>query len=231
MRRYRARYGPFVEAYHFEHDEIDSMCVDTLKAAGFLPQIPEPIRIESFIEHHFECVIDYRQLDPGIMGFTSFTRDGRVREVVISASLAEGGHVDQRRVNSTFAHEAGHCLLHAGLFIDAGQSSLLKDDVDTADCRIMCRDNEVGYDRKAGSRWWEYQANRAIGGFLLPRALVFQALDDLLARGAVTGLPSLPNESRETAARRTADVFNVNPIVARIRLSEILPESHGQQEF
>jgi len=39
----------------------------------------------------------------------------------------------------------------------------------------------------------------------------------------------LPEGRREQAARHLADVFEVNPVVARIRIAELYPEGSEQQ--
>ena len=231
MRTYRPKVGPFLTAYHFEHDEIDQLCLDALKQGKFLPGVPSPIRIEAFIESYFECTVDYRDLGSGVLGFTAFSSKGKVTEVVVSSALADGTESNNRRLNSTFAHEAGHCLLHAGLFIDAGRELIMRDDVDLGARKILCRDNQVGYGQRAGSRWWEYQANRAIGGFLLPRALVEESVADCVVHGVVTGSPQLVEARRHNAEQHVADIFKVNPVVARYRLEELYPLTSGQATF
>jgi hypothetical protein len=144
-------------------------------------------------------------------------------------------------MRATIAHEGGHGLMHPSLFMASqGQGRLgfiqtNKENLDFKERQILCRDNDIkegvagqrGYD----GRWWEWQANRAIGGLLLPKHLVKKSVDDLLERSSVMGVPELAPTMREQAARRVAEVFNVNPAVARIRLGEIFPDAGGQLTF
>jgi hypothetical protein len=77
--------------------------------------------------------------------------------------------------------------------------------------------------------WSEYQANRAIGGLLLPRKLVTAALlPYMISTGALGG--SVLDPARRADAERTlSTVFDVNPIVARIRLDDLFSaEQSGQ---
>lgn len=232
MRTYRPRTGPFILGYHLEPQEIDDLCLDALRKGKFLPTEPAPVRIEAFIESYFECGIDYRDLGPGVLGCTSFSDMGKVLEVVVSSRLTDDNtEGNDRRLNSTFAHEAGHCLLHAGLFIDAGKELILRDDVDLSARKILCRDDQVGYDRSGKVRWWEYQANRAIGGFLLPRVLIDRALEPYFKRGPVSQALELDEAHRREAELFVADTFKVNPVVARYRLEEFYPQSNGQLSF
>jgi hypothetical protein len=69
------------------------------------------------------------------------------------------------------AHEAGHGLLHAYLFV-LGETPLNLFDRDSqVDHKILCRDvqGEERNSRAYDGRWWEFQANRAMG--------VYYALD------------------------------------------------------
>jgi hypothetical protein len=97
--------------------------------------------------------------------------------MVVARVLADEGTAPaERRINTTLAHEAGHCLLHGHLFaMEASPITLFGADAvaNSTGSKILCRDGQrVGfYDGK----WWEYQANQAIGALLLPRKLVRQA--------------------------------------------------------
>jgi hypothetical protein len=99
------------KAPYFTPSQIDNMCCDELHGVGPLPDSPEPIRIDRFIEKRFNVSPQYEDLRDGILGFTRFGKNG-VKAVVISAALdAEGGKVAARRVRTTIAHEGGHGLL------------------------------------------------------------------------------------------------------------------------
>ena len=107
------RSGPSSKQPYFTHSQIDQICCDELRNEGLLPNSPEPIRIDRFIEKRFKVSPTYEDLPDGVLGFTRFGKN-RVKAVVISAALdAEGGKVAERRVRTTMAHEGGHGLLHA----------------------------------------------------------------------------------------------------------------------
>ena len=77
MRSFKANGGPFGERVHYELDEIDRICVGALSKAGYLPNAPEPVRIDRFVEKHFECDTDYRELDRNILGCIVFLPAGQ----------------------------------------------------------------------------------------------------------------------------------------------------------
>ena len=163
-------------------------------------------------------------------GLLNSPRSG-VAAIVISAALdAEKGRVAERRVRTTLAHEAGHGLLHAYLFALDEKPLHLFDADSHSDHQILCRDVQ-GEERKGRAydgRWWEFQANRAMGGLLCPRALVQEALKPFLMPSGSLGGVTLDENRREGAVRALADIFDVNPIVAKIRINELYPAETGQ---
>jgi hypothetical protein len=123
----------------------------------------------------------------------------------------------RRRARSTVAHEAGHGLLHGSLFVDSelGENQRL----------ILCRSEDIlgETQRTYRGRWWEFQANQAIGSLLLPRLLVNGFLDQSGIELDSSGNRILTPEERESLAKKAAVIFDVNPIVARIRLDSLFP--------
>jgi len=233
MKTFRARSGPFLERPHFEPSEIDRICAQELRDTGLYPNSPQPIRIDRFVEKRFNVVPQYKELPPGVLGYTEFSKKGVVG-IVISASLdAEGGKVAERRVRTTLAHEGGHGLLHAYLFALSERPRELFDADSHSDQQILCRDiaGEETKRRSYDGRWWEYQANRAMGGLLCPRALLQEALKPYLVPTGSLGRIVLDERRRETAIKTLADVFDVNPVVARIRVDEIYPAETGQLQL
>lgn len=234
MKRNRVKSNSSKQNLFFKPGEIEKFCLDELQAAGYLPSSPSPIRIERFVEKRF-LTPSYEELPSNILGLTRFGPKG-VAEIVISRSLIEDeSQVAKRRVNSTLAHEAGHALLHTSIFsfTDPGPS-LLQDGLDCEAQKILCRDEGIasGSMHMSGTReagWWEVHANRAIGGFLLPKPLVEQALDSVLSTRGLLGTRFLEAERRQEAERILSDIFDVNPRVARIRLQGLYPESGEEQ--
>jgi hypothetical protein len=230
MKTYRTKSGPFSERPHFEPNEIDRICADELRNEGLYPSSPQAIRIDRFVEKRFGVVPEYDDLPEGVLGFTKFTKKG-VEAIVIARALdAAKGKVAERRVRTTLAHEAGHGLLHAYLFVLDENPLQLFDADSYAECKILCRDLQ-GEERKSrgyDGRWWEFQANRAMGGLLCPQTLVHEALNPFLVSSGTLGTVVLDETRREEASRTLADIFDVNLIVAKIRISEFYPADTEQ---
>ena len=132
--------------------------------------------------------------------------------ILVSRDLEEQNTTPaRRRVRSTVAHEAGHGLLHGSLFIDSP-------DLGENQRRILCRSEDILGEtpRSYRGRWWEFQANQAIGSLLLPGPLVNAFLDQSKSRNPAP-------EERESLAKKAAVIFDVNPIVVRIRLDSLFP--------
>lgn len=232
MKTFRARSGPFLEQPYFEESEMESLAIDELRSVDLLPTAPCPVRVERFIEKRFGIVPEYDILAEGILGFTRFGSKGP-EAVVLSRALSEdGGRVAERRMNSTLAHEAGHMLLHRNLFAlqrRARSRPLFEDDLDENEQTILCRSENIEIPSESAGmrhydgRWWEYQANKMIGALLVPRLLVSDALSSFLVARGYLGLTQLDPTRRAKAVLCLADVFDVNPAVARIRVGEIFP--------
>lgn len=200
---------------------IERLCEDALRSVGLFPDAPSAIRIERFIEKKFGLTPEYAALPVGVLGYTAFEA-GRPISMVVDQGLAESDSaVAQRRINTTLAHEAGHCLFHAQIFSGAQVSeTLFLDSQESRTPRILCRDEpSASYDGK----WWEYQANAAIGPLLLPKDLVFTAVQPFVESRGLLGLPALGDRMRRVAELAVAETFEVNPVVARIRLAEMFP--------
>jgi hypothetical protein len=242
MKRLRSLGGPFEEQFFFEPDEIDEMCLDSLRLAGYLPASPQPVNIERFIEANFRCLVGYDNLPVGVLGCTQFNENGTIKAVTISDKIDDGSDVGRRRERSTWAHEGGHCLMHPALFLSSMEQVKMKFKSSQSESavfqgnRILCRDADIrpGEGKRQGydGRWWEWQANRAIGAFLLPKDLVKITVAPFLQDSIVTKSPSMPSAQRGQAEQEVAKVFDVNPVVARIRLQEMFPaQNSAQLEF
>jgi len=232
MKTFKQKGGPFKERPYFDLQDIEQICADELRALNLLPSDPAPIRIERFIEKRFGVSPVYEELPEGVLGYSEFGAKG-VKAVVIARALAEDeSTAAARRVSTTLAHEAGHGLLHAYLFaLGAPQRGIFGSEV--TEPKILCRTVPLSGvatgQNKYGGQWWEFQANQAIGALLLPRQLVGKAVKAMLTPvGSLEVAHSLPTENREKAATLVADVFDVNRVVARIRLQELYPVDRGQ---
>lgn len=227
IKRFRHTEQPF-----FTDAEIDRIGVEELMGVNLLPSRPEPIRIERFVEKRFGLSrVSYEDLPASVLGYTEFGSNG-VQAVFVSRSLSEeGSRVAERRVNSTLAHEAGHGLLHAYLFmLDSFPTGLFENDKDVTPAKILCRDDPPVAKRSTyDGRWWEYQANRMIGALLLPKPLALAALEPYLSPVGQLGVPTLSDTRRGIAARKLAELFDVNTPVAEIRLAGLCPRSSVDQ--
>lgn len=233
MRTYRTKTGPFREANYYSDEEIESLCLDELRSVGLLPDKPGLTRIERFVEKRFHVTPQYEDLEEGVLGLTVFGARGVEAVVVARALEEEENKVAERRIRSTIAHEAGHGLLHAHYFA-LGQTTrpLFGDFSDPRRPKVLCRGvadsgamQRVGYDGK----WWEFQANRVMRSLLLPRPLVQQALEPfLIARGSLGGR-TIDSSRRVEAARHLSEVFDVNPIAAKIRTESLYPLRDDKQ--
>lgn len=229
MRTYRQSGGPFRERPYFTHSEIDRICVEALEQVGLLPRSPEPIRIDRFIEKRFRVTPTYEDLGPGILGMTRFGKNG-VQAVTVSQRLdEEGSRVSERRIRSTLAHEGGHGLLHEYLFLlEAGP--LLFGEGTPGGPKILCRDEPHAVKESAyKGKWWEYQANRAIGSLLLPKSLVMMVVEPFMIPVGAMGLNEMDRKKRPEVIQRLAEAFDVNPVVATIRLDEFFPVTASVQ--
>lgn len=231
MKTVKTTQGPFSERPHFTIAEIDRTCSEELREAGLLPASPEPIRIDRFIKKRFNVDYEYGDLPTGVLGFTEFGRNGVVR-IVVSRALGENeSDVARRREKATLAHEAGHGLFHAYLFALATPSASLFGAANCSHNQVLCR--EVLLEQPTPMRtkptWSEFQANQAIGGLLLPRSLVTAALKPMMASVGRLGGKTLDSSRKVEAENLLASTFDVNPVVARIRLDGMFGAQGGGQ--
>lgn len=227
MREFRTKEGRFPLRLMYDVKEIDDICLGALKQAKLLPPEPEAIKVDLFLEKYFEVPVLYEDLGEGVMGSTVFDSRGRVTGFTVAPWIEEEGTgVAERRVRSTLAHEGGHGLLHPKLFMAEQTGSLFGSTYEPVKAKnFLCRSSDIvpgatGQPRYDG-QWWEWQANRAIGGLLLPKPLLFKLVEPLLQTGGFGKV--LPPEKRFKAESNISEVFDVNPVVARIRLQEMFP--------
>jgi hypothetical protein len=229
MKHLKAQSGPFVERPYFKAGEIESTCEAELIKAGLCPAAPGPVRIERFIEKRFKVTPTYEDLGEGVLGLTRFDSRG-VAEVVIAKALdSEGSTVAERRIRTTLAHEAGHALFHTYLFVLAPREPLFGDASEPNKPKVLCREGADGANPgRYRGQWWEYQANCAIGGLLLPTRLTIMALEPYFVASGSLGLLAFDQSRLDQATRTLAELFDVNPVVARIRINQIYPQQSGQ---
>jgi hypothetical protein len=226
MKTLRRNAGPFAERPYYELEDVEGICTDELQGVNLYPTNPERIRIDRFLEKRFGITPQFEDLPESVLGYTKFGPKG-VEGIVVARSLGDdGSKTAERRINSTLAHEAGHALLHAHLFVfDAKPASLFGD---TAQDRpqILCRD-VAGVSRTKhtyAGQWWEFQANQTIGALLLPGRLLDQVLTPYLTTKGSLNVRTIDPSRRDEATAKVADIFEVNPIVVQIRLEQRYPQ-------
>jgi hypothetical protein len=231
VRKVQTPSGPFAFRLYFEDlGEIDKICLEALTSQSLLPSEPAPIRIERFVEKQFKAPLRYEDLGPEHLGCTIFNSSGAVEAILVSRLLEEQNTIPaRRRVRSTIAHEAGHGLLHGSLFIEG--NSALNDALGEKQRLILCRSEDILVDvqRSYAGRWWEFQANQAIGSLLLPSLLMNAFLNQSGIKPSSLGSSVLTPAQREALVKKAAVIFDVNPIVVRIRLDSLFSQKKTEQ--
>lgn len=230
MKTFHNQRGPFREQPFFTDQELESICLDELSKYNLLPKVPGRIRIDRFVEKRFRLSVESIALPDGILGLTKFGPNG-VEGIYVSEALeSERTKSAERRVQSTIAHEAGHGLLHAHLFAIPNVAPLFGDLSDPSRPKVLCRESSVttGNSRYNGE-WWEFQANEAMGHLLMPRTLVHTAIQPFLISAGNLGGAQIDTKLYETAIRALAETFDVNPVVARIRIEKYYPGKEDKQ--
>ena len=237
MRKYPAKSGPFEEALYFEQEEIEAVCETSLKSVGLYPDNPSPIRIERFLEKKFGLSPEYEDLPDGILGYTKFGPSGPEKVVLAAFLSSTEDKISERRIATTIAHEAGHILFHSDLFqshFNKTSADRFHSDLETQDDgtrTLLCRDLPCTSGKPANysGRWWEHQANKAIGALLMPLGLLKISVAPFfeLPKNEMTysQIPHLEPKKREEAILCLSEFFDVNPVAAKIRLEEIYPVS------
>lgn len=222
MKRIPTFDGPFPTRLYFTDDEIEEICSAALTETGLLPTKPEQIRIDRLIDKKFRAPIIYEDLGKSVLGFTEFGPNG-VEAVHIGEPPGDLIVQEERRVNSTLAHEAGHGLMHAQLFIEHfANHTPIEDHPDVTETRILCREeqaNVVSKQKRYKGDWWEFQANRAIGALLMPKELLPMFLEPFHSKFGTTKLSELPAKSKREIVEAASNIFDVNQMVARVRLN------------
>jgi len=231
VRKVQTPSGPFAFRLYFEDlGEIDKICLEALTSQSLLPSDPAPIRIERFVEKQFKASLRYEDLGPEHLGCTIFNSSGGVEAILVSRLLEEQNTLPaRRRVRSTIAHEAGHGLLHGSLFIEG--NSALNDALGEKQRLILCRSEDILVDtqRSYAGRWWEFQANQAIGSLLLPSLLMNAFLNQSGIKPSSLGTSVLTPAQREALVKKAAVIFDVNQIVVRIRLDSLFSQKKAEQ--
>ena len=176
MKTLRAKSGPFVERPYFSDEEIERISYDELFSVKLYPSVPEPIKIDLFIEKKFGVTPVFEDLSRGILGYTMFGSSG-VERIVVSRELSEQtDSVSQRRLSTTLAHESGHGLLHSHLFVlGTTDVSLFGESSDVEKTKILCRNEAIvstsNVRNRYDGRWWDTKQIVSWAHFYYPSGL------------------------------------------------------------
>lgn len=216
MKISKATSGPYRERIHYTTSELEELTAEELRNHQLLPAKPAPINIDLYVEQRF-MVPRYDDLPPTLLGYTEFGPNGPT-EIVLNQELAsDPSPVAKRRMRATIAHEAGHALLHPILYLDTGQTTLLSSAPEQP--RIMCKETDLHRTQYDG-KWWEYQANLAMGMLLLPKALTLTSLEPYLTKTGL-GIRTMDPHNITRASRALSDTFDINPKAAKIRIAQL----------
>jgi len=180
------------------------------------------VDIEHFVDMEFGFSYEFRDLGEDCLGLMHFGETGPKDLFVPSKLDAPEEPTVNHRCRSTLAHECGHGLLHADLFVELWEHKKRTNSFEDSRRLITWRErNETveGHFTKNSPDWWEYQANRMISSLLLP---VFPL------RAALRGWGHEPESLAATRAwedtdlcAKVRDTFDVSLAVARIRLERL----------
>lgn len=214
-----------------DEDEFDTLTEYELRTAGLYPTMEQPaVDIERFIQRHMKAGLDqHADLGDGIGGAIEF---GPARiKIFISRRLTEmADEVDcppgvRGRWRATMAHEATHGLLHRRVYeTSPAQTSLFEtteEEEQGLTQTIKCSDSDIGFDLGAYD-WREYQANRGMAAFLMPRQVFLEVAKAEISRLAFHGQPIWPGTGAHSAlVRRLSVNFEVSQRAASIRLKAL----------
>lgn len=225
MKSYKHRSGE--QRLWFQEDEIETIAEDELRNAGLYPTPDNPVTdLERFVQRHLGADFDqFAALSPEVLGQTEFV-PGKPPAIRINGDLTGSAFEDddplpwtKGRWRATVAHEAGHVLLHRGLFeVNLSQGELFCAGTQ-ASSLMRCLKRDVGY-RSATSDWREVQANKAMAALLMPRGLLRQVA---LAHPALQGIANDVggDSSTDVVVGDLARAFEVSKQAASIRLGTL----------
>ena len=159
---------------------------------------PQAIQIEKFFEGRLPkmtgVITDYRDLSPGILGWT----DSERMEVVVAANLVDSLILsERRRGRATIAHECDHAIRHIPQF--RKRQNILKSihDSNHSNFRMFRQEDIPAYLNP------EWQSWRWAKAFLMP-------------------LPTVINLFRYgSEPYEMAEIFDVNPAFVKTRLADL----------
>jgi hypothetical protein len=113
MRTFKVRQGPFQAKTLLYQQRDRQNLLGELTAVRLLPSSPSAVRIERPIEKRF-ALTRYEELPAEVLGYVVRT-EGPNQNGDLPGSGRRPSQSAECRINTTLAHQAGHCLLHGHL--------------------------------------------------------------------------------------------------------------------
>jgi hypothetical protein len=116
MRSYYIPDSILPQRYHFSRQDIEKAAREELKQVECLPKSPEPIDLEKYLFRRHDKLEPQStdSLSAGVLGAADLANP-RKPAIWILQTVFDGAPA---RYRSTLAHEIGHLVLHASLYID-----------------------------------------------------------------------------------------------------------------
>jgi len=230
-----------------KNEEIDDIAEHVLRDYNEqLLNNPARIDLDKFVSKHLDLEQDFQYLTHNgtIWGMMIFNNTNKVpvfdvdtcRAEYISARkgtilvynrlLEEDKEVQYR---STVAHEAGHWVLHSGVFAeDENQLSIFDylGEQQRTEPIIQCRNMDISYSDKEAYKglktdeeWMEHQAKYFSAAFLMPKSTMNTFCNDLERRCRI--IMDYKGFENNALTKMVAEYFNVSFSSAAIRIKQL----------
>ncbi len=233
MRSYQVKDSILPERLHFCRRDIQDIIRGELRAAKCWPAEPSPIRLEEYllVRHGIEPQ-PLRPVTTGMLGLADLQTPARPAIFIAPAVMDGPEHV----YRSTVAHEIGHLMLHAQLYVDSRFTLALarwrQGDANNGTITCLARDiSETprgGYNSADPFAHIEHQANIAMVELLTPQMLLKRCVVNWTSSRPMRGggIETVFDEARRReAVTCISTTFNVSPTLASFRLNEIHPQN------
>lgn len=216
--------GRFPQRPHYKPEELDHECetVLTYFLTSLHGQVHYPIVTEDLkklIERDAEYLDVYADLSSyggNVEGLTEF-KQGRKPCVLISASLSESDHMENR-LRTTLTHEYGHVYFHNHLWQQKPVTADLLRKQPNSDREVCKRDSMIDAPQKD---WMEWQAGYICGAILMPKSAVVRLVREYVEQHGVYGVVSLQSPHASNLISSMVRQFQVSEEAARVRLLKI----------
>lgn len=237
MRSYYIPDSVLPQRYHFSRQDIEKAARDELRQVECLPKVPEPIDLEKYLFRRHDKLEPQStdRLATGVLGAAELM-DPRKPAIWISQAVFDGAPA---RYRSTLAHEIGHLVLHASLYIDEEFPRIVAQCRGGADLArgFHCGIDQIKEQPQAPLQsahplfHLEYQANLFMVAMLTPTPLVRTSIEPwtcTTTRRDGSRICSLEESDRPEAVALVAETFQVSRELAKYRLEDLFPPSSAQ---